>query len=447
MGRKALVIGRDETWSEGGRSATPDGYAAGGLGALLDRIAAGLDREATVIFDAHAAAELALPVTPDELTDVMDAHPCAEEARAAGWTVSAIGPWSTFTRDGRAIEMAVHPLMEYSARKKAFERGSCPLLSPSKSATAAAFAEWHRLTGSAYAGTPGTAGLSILAASQPRGKGQLNPTWKPKQHGPSNGAEDDYQVDHWRARRAGTRWAHSYDLNRAYVGTCAGLMVCPWELKRTGRMEFNPRDPRAGWYEVELAPWNIDYMPDPAGYDPLDHKKPRRVRWLTMQTVALLHELTELRVYGGIRVLDSWTGPARPVLKPWQTRMRDAWRMLDSIDDSDVRARVELALKTAGRETLGLLGRASNWAYRPDWWAAVIAGTRANLWRRAWKIGGGLNGPGPWPLWFDVDNIWYGSDLDDPREAAPEGLPLSPVDGPYNLGEFKPKHSKRSRRV
>lgn len=96
------------------------------------------------------------------------------------------------------------------------------------------------------------------------------------------------------------------------------------------------------------------------------------------------------------------------------------------------------AVKNAGRATLGLLDRETNWIYRPDWYHAVIAMARSNLWRKMWKTGGGVNGGGPWPLWVDVDNIWYGSDIEDPREACPDGIVIGP-----KLGQFKPKSSRR----
>lgn len=443
--RRAYVVTPTMTYVDGVALPTPADYARDGLGEFLSRIAGRLGREGCVILNGNAARDLGMPSARDELAEDMREHPAAVAARAAGWKVSTIGDWSTFHREGAAIHVGVTTLLDPEA---------FPFYGERLADLAHHLYLWHERTGSAYHGTPGAAGLSILSNAYPRkGKG-IHPAWKPLRDtaagkvatGPVGAAEDDYHVDHWRAPRAGTLWAHGYDLNRAYVAAAIAVKVCPWELRRTGRTcEWAPD--LAGWWQVELSPWTLRHLPDPAGYDPAG-RQDKRVRWVTGPTMGLLAQLAEEGVYAGARVLDSWTGPARELLKPWGTALRQAWDACEDCAEAknrfvkdDELCSVCQAVKMAGRQSLGLFDRATNWIYRPDWHHAVIAMARANLWRKLWKVGGGVNGNGPWPLWVDVDNIWYGSDIEDPREACPEGLTIG-----VKLGQVKPKASRRSRK-
>lgn len=433
MAKKAIVITESVTYADHRQHATPSDFAAAGLGGLLERLRPQFEREGTVLVDAGAARALGLPDTPgtdEEMTD----HPATVGARAAGWKVRRLGPWTTLYGDNRpAVQLGVLPWIDPA---------ECPMVSGGHAITAGALALWHEVTGSAYHGTVSVAGLTVLTNGFPNPK--TAPTWKPKLGGPGDqGVEDDLRREYWRGPLAGKRYAHGYDATRAYVSACMGVKLSPYQLKRTGKLQWDPQHPRAGWWEVELSPWNLRHMPDPAGYDPSGQG--RTVRWIAQPTMELLHALTELGVYGGVRVLDSWTGPAKELLKPWATTMRSAFDAVTdpaSGYDPHEAQRVAATIKDAGRGTLGLLNRPTNYVHRPDWWYSIVSLTRANLWRKAWKIG---TTEDRWPLWFDVDNIWYASDIDDPREACPVGLKLAPVDRGAKLGEFTVKGTRQRR--
>lgn len=446
---RAYAVTGSMTYVDGIGTPTPPDWSSKGLGAFLDRVAARSDTQAVVLLDGRSARMVGLPATPDEIPDTSAA---AEDARAAGWKVNRLDSWTTFYGKNRpTLRVGIMSMMDPA------EFG---LASPKLADTTALLAEWHKRTGAAYNGGPGASGCSILSDVYPRAGKGIKPAWKPMRKfgtgdrevaaGPVDAEEDDYHVERpgdWRAPRGPAwKWAHGYDFNRAYVSACMSVRLCPYELKRTGRRcEWSAE--RAGWWEVDLPSWPLRHVPDPAGYDPTG--KARAVRWVTGPTMSLLHELQEQGVYGEIRILDSWTGPAKELLKPWAVRMRDAWdgcprpRCAEIKDaggrDEDL-CQVCQVVKASGRATLGMIGSETNWIYRPDWWHGVKAQFRVNLWRKIWRIGGGPNGPGPWPLWIDVDNVWYGSDIADPRVACPGGIKIGP-----GLGMAKPKRSKRNR--
>jgi len=222
--------------------------------------------------------------------------------------------------------------------------------------------------------------------------------------------------------------------------------VASEELTHTGK--GTPWTPRtAGWWLVELSPWNEPRMPHPAGY--VDGPARQIVRPLTAPTMALLHQLTERGIYGGVRVLDSWTAPAKDgVLRPWATTMRDAYARAAAVD-TPAGHMVTRAIKMAGRETLGLLNHETNWAYRPDWWFSVVAMSRANGWRSAYEIGETTD---RWPLKFDTDMMYFDSDERDPAKAAPvwagaggriRGIQLDPAG--IRLGYYRAKKRLENR--
>lgn len=447
---RAFAVTPSVTWVDGIGTATPADWSDGGLGAFLNRIAARVDKEAVILMNVAAARALGLPATPDELPAGPE---LAESARAVGWKVTELGPWTNFFgKEKPALRLGIMSLMD----REQFGLGAQKLADVTEM-----LAEWHKRTGHAYNAGPGASGLSILSACYPRAGRGIKPAWKPLRStgtgdnvrqvapGPLDAEEDDYHAGRpgdWHAPRVSLQWAHGYDFNRFYIGACMSAKVAAYELKRTGRRcEWSPD--RAGWWEIEVPPWNLRHLPHPAGYDPSG--KDRTIRPVTGATMSLLHELQEQGVIGEVRILDSWTAPGKEILKPWAVKMRDAWdscprprcaEIKQAGGSDDDLCQVCQVVKTAGRATLGLMAKRSNWLYRPDWWFTVVAQARVNLWRKAWRIGGGLNGSGPWPLWIDVDNIWYGSDIADPRVACPDGIKLGP-----GLGQAKPKRSKRNK--
>lgn len=425
---------------------TPDGSLSRGLGALLARIQGRFTGEGVLLLDGRAAVALGMPIGADQLgRDGIEDHPVLTDARNAGWKASTLRAWTTYFAEGRAaVHVGILP---------AVDPARSPLVCPSPFDTLTAFSRWHDLVGTAYRGTPGTAGMAALR--ELADGGNKGCTWQPA-GGPGNAAaEQDYKIDQWKGRlRKGHRWRHGYDAFRMYLAAAGAVRLTPWTL-RPGRAGYSPE--LAGWWLVKIAPWQAAgvMLPDPAGY-PTDDRDPAAPRWVTGPTLDLLDELAAEGIHGGYEVLESWTGPVigesngRP-LRPWADRLRDVGAALPepaervnlavpAYDDAGVAHPDALAyaVKAAYRETWGLLGSSTSWVRRPDWHYAILAQARVNLWRKMRRIGRLEN---RWPLMVDVDNIWYSAETDDGTSECPEGLTLIKPGDSKRLGKFVVKGS------
>jgi len=422
--------------TDGGLRDTPADAFAGGIGAFLDRLAPKFGPSGGVILiDYDAAETLGLPTTGPLPRSGLKDHHAAGDALSAGWQCSGIGDWSKFWGNTRpTLHIGLTHL---------FERSKCPLWTPWPPDTVAAFRNWHELTGTPWHLSSGVSGVDVLTTIVPAaGKG--SPTWRPATGGPDEAAEQEYTPGNWRARiRAedAPHFAHGYDANRGYVGAASSVEVCPWQLRFTGK-RFDRT--RAGWWYIQPATWNDPRLPDPAGYrDTLDPGAPR---WVTTPTLTLLEDLTAQGLYGGARVLDSKTGPGKRLFREWSERMRDAYLMTTpgkrelAVSDAE-RTLLETAVKEAGRAALGEFDSATHWAYRPDWWHAVIAQFRCNLWRRMHRA---AREEQRYPLWIDTDNVWYGSDDEDWEKSAPSAFPIDNTG--RKLGHYKHKGTMPLRR-
>lgn len=450
---------------------TPAGWDGDGIGGLLTRLAPLYTREGVLMLDESAAALLSLPTDPAAVRQGrqhahLADHPAVADAARAGWSTSGIGDWSTFTSSagpGSVIHVAVVPLLDLTADPQTGYVRDFPLWGRWPQDTVSALDLWQRVTGTAWHGGPGVAGTSVFTHCFPRGerasKPTLKPTGKDKRTGqikpfqfpPREATEHTYAVRQWRNEQSAGRWQHGYDANRAFVGSMITLKVCPWTLQHTGRVDFDKT--RAGWWMVELAPWILPHMPDPAGYV----RGNNRVRPISHPTAILLAELAEQGVYGGFTVLDSFTGSAKEwPMRPYGERLRDAYALVDvdsgeplsDVDPGDA-AQVRRAVKDAGRRTPGMWASESNFISRFDWHHALTAQDRANRWRMMWTIG---QQEGRWPVAIDVDHIFYTSDDPDPMSAAPaylrgtdrHGRPRLDPTG-QTLGGYKPKSTMPNR--
>ncbi len=458
---RAFMLSEGYCIGPGGPAPAPADWWGGGVGELLNRLAPHYRDEGVLMLDEHAAQLLGLP-HEGRLPDGGIDHPAIEDAARAGWKVSRIRDWSTFTRPdgGPALHMGIGPLLDLRTDK----RGVCtdfPLWGPIWWDTVAALDLWHELTGTAWHGNPGIAGTSIQKTTWPRGGGKtIPPTAKPNKrckdgtlYGPGDQArEDDLRMGHW-ARDPVEEWLHGFDWNRAYIAAAMLAELAPWSLKHTGRTAWNPR--LAGWWLVELSPWNDPLLPHPAGY--LDEAR-ALVRWVTGPTMYLLDQLTKAGRYGGVNVLDSWTGPARDFCtRAMAERLRDAYAGIStvtgrpvSVDPLDL-ARVRGAVKQAGREVMGLWNRETNWVHRPDWWYGIVALSRCNQWR---AIDREYQRSGRTPITVDVDNMWYESPEQDITRAAPITFTEPDRNGRtrwdptgMQLGAVKPRKTRRRRRM
>jgi hypothetical protein len=283
--------------------ATPDNVWSAGLGALLDRLAPKLDGEGVLVLDQAAATALRLPTGPKDATTLG-----VDDARMAGWLSGKPGPWTTFYGEGKpTIVVGVQSWPDYRRN---------PLTASTNDLDATyRLSMWQAVTGSAWRGTPGVAGLTVFRATCPtfpaRGK-RVRPTMnltEPDDLAGGKACELDWQPEHWE-RPLTARYAHGYDTTRMYLAAAQACeLLAPFNLTHTGRVKYDPRKHRAGWWKVELGPWNHELIPCPAGPGP-------KVRWVTGPTMALL---AELEARGGpfqpFEVLDSWTADGRRILR------------------------------------------------------------------------------------------------------------------------------------
>lgn len=444
-GGTTFLVSDTLTYLPGRRVApTPADAWDHGLAGLTLRMAAALsDRGATegaVLLDSYATDRLSLPLDPAALESGAEDHPAVVELRDAGWRVASLRDWMILYTKGRpTLHVGVMPWIN---------RERCPILTAGDYASIVdAFELWHRIMGVVYHGTTGVAGMSAVrqhATAGNRGKSQP-PTWQPKETGPAEAYELDYYTPGGgRPAFRGTvpdehTYLHGYDANKMYLSAYAQVPLCPWTLKHTRETDWSAD--LAGWWLIEPAEWNDPAMPDPLGYPREWGDGPkwatdagRTVRWVTAPTMALLSQLREEGTHSGYVVLDSYTGPAKRVLRPVGERLRDLWQSLSTAAvpgavDLPAREAIQAVAKLCYRETNGMLNSPNSRVKRPDWHYAVIAQSRANLWRRIRKVG---EESGRYPAMIETDCLYYSSDLSDPHEAAPEGLTIG-----LGLGEFK----------
>lgn len=337
-------------------------------------------------------------------------HPALTSARRAGWTAGNVyNGWAKFRARGRStVNLCIFPWQTIN---------NLPLLYPTVEHTAQALSCWQVMLKTPWFGGPGTAGSDALEpylkSLRPRGA-----TLKPSKPG-AIGYEMWMLGSDWSSRPEG-QYLHGYDANRMFL---AGAMVAefaPWTLKPTGKIPFDKK--LGGWWLIDSPPWNDRRMPDPAGYQ--DEKR----RWVSTPTAALLKELEEEGVSAGFDVLDSYTGTAKRILRPWGEAMDKAWKAASDLHVTPLARAIKQA---AARETLGLLNSSTYTTYRPDWWATIVAQSRVNLWRKCRRIGLVSN---RWPVKIETDCVWYSSEDADPVTAAPPGIV---IDHGRDLGKFK----------
>jgi hypothetical protein len=437
--RRALLVSDQYTFLDSGQVVpTPADSFTAGLPGLLARVAATFDREGALLLDGRGAAKVGLPTSPEAYAEPIQEHPALAGVLAAGWksgreTQPELRPWTTFHRDGAAaVHVGILP---------AIDPVRSPVVRPWPQDTVAACALWHHLTGSAYHGTPGVAGTAILRANaaggEKDGKPQA-PRWQVHEGQPEGSLiEADYKPEQWKGLRPkGHRHAFGLDCYRMYLGGMLACPLTPYRLRQTGKMRAYEPD-RAGWFLADIAKWGDRRMPDPAGYSKTDGP-----RWVTGPTLGLLDQLIEEGVHGGYEILDSWTGPVisaaggRP-LRPVAEILRDAAvspLLTGPEDGTTYRYGVELALKQAYREMWGLLDSPTALVQRRDWHFGGLAMSRANLFRRLWKIG---HTEDRWPLWIDVDEVWYSGPTPDVHDACPKGITLIEGDETPGLGKFR----------
>lgn len=273
--------------------------------------------------------------------------------------------------------------------------------------------EWNDRTGHAWGHSPAVVGVSLIAAvmrpwRKEGVKGNLAVD-KRDEHTHDSWAEHPYMLGVWGRRDPGhPKWLHGYDKVRAGLAA-AGKAKCAVEKLTNGWRRFDPK--RSGWWQIETPAWNMKELPHPIGPD----AKPGQLRWVTTATLDLVADLANEGVMAFPDIIESWTAPGRPVLRPFSD-------LLESVYQESRNPLVREAVKETANAGIGMLGNPDGSCYRADWLHAVQGTKRANIWRAAWRVG---NAHGRYPVTIDDDKLWYSSNEKDPIAAAPGMLSLT----------------------
>jgi hypothetical protein len=420
------LVAADKYWP------TPDGLLDGGLVALLERLrgVAKPDQELTVLVDEEVADIYRLRLAVDDPDD----HPVRRDVGAAGWKSSRIGYWSSFWGEDRpTVYLGQLDELENRARN---DKARQPFGSFVED-TVAQCQQWAELTGVPWQAEPAVMGVEMMRRLFPSyrvdgSKGYRRPT-KIDERTPELAGEGMWTPDTWRGPDdswSGT-FLHWYDKVKAGLVAAGQAKVSPEPLRHWVRPRYDPK--RAGWWLISKPVWNERRLPHPAG--PYGEVWERI--WVTTPTMDLLAELAERGQLDMPEPIESYTGVARPVLKPWCDALWAALRapITDRYSEVDV-TRVRAAAAEVARRGLGMLAHRGSSVYRLDWFHAVNAMKRANTWRMADRI---ATGEDRWPVMLDDDSLCYASELADPVAAAPAGFSAPTAGGkPRTLGGSDP---------
>jgi len=383
---------------------------------LLNRLITAMGSEGVLILTAPVAKSLGFPTTPEEAEQDNTEHELAVAARAAGWSVNRIGAWSTFhARKRPTVHVAVRELVA----------DDCPLWARQSGDMVRAFRIWHHLTGRAWAGAPGRVGLEFLRSCDPRPRDEHN---RPRPvlwrfdggPAPDKAYELPLSPGMWQGEPpdAGPH-VHGYDLTRAGIAATNVVEVAPWELRYVPKPSPDYRPGTAGWFRIEVPPWNRPEMPHPAGYA---HNRDE-LRWVTTPTILLLEELAAEGVIDKPRIIEAYVGPAKRIFRNYTERLSHVFYEAENLRSKTDREAIQNGVKMSAEQAWGRLNspEISDWAYRRDWHYAGIAQKRCTVWRRAWLVGHVDN---RWPVRFDDDRIDYLAASPYPMQACPASLPL-----------------------
>lgn len=381
--------------------ATPDNTYGGGPAGLAERVGKLFRGEGVVLVDAEVAARLGMSDT---------------------WQTIALqnGPRVYLGR----LDTQDHPL----------------IVPEWKADTVAGFELFHRLVGVAFHRSPGVTGLNLLQHLHP--KGRTKPiVWKTD--GPVDAYEAQYFLDDWRrVEDVPSAFVHGYDRRRSGLAAMNVVQVARYALRHQRKRTYDPR--YAGWWLVEIPPWNHPGMPNPAGY--CHHDRPANhacIRWVTSPTIDLLNELAQQGMSEGVRfVHDSWIGERSRLFEDWANVLEGAHNRAEAamsardgegvpVAEAMDAERVRDAVKAVYRETAGMFANPdAGWIQRDDWYAAKVAVERSNAWRSVWNAVRRQREP-VWPVRVDGDKWWFPSDAEDGAAAAPGGLTLGPRQGQW----------------
>lgn len=398
------------------------------MGSLLVRIGGYLhthqQTEGLVLVDEAAAARIGLS---EPATDDGTRQRALDTASAAGYRSTAIGPYTSFFANGRPT-IHVGRVEVIAGTAQTTDPSTWPWGTVWHPDITAGLQHWHRLTGVAWQSGPAVMGLEVMHRTlkpyRVAGvKGQRRPDLRDDST-PHDATEAVWSLEMWSRTRKG-KFIHGYDKRRAGLTAAGVAKLSPCKLTRRRGVEFDPK--RAGWWEVTVSPWGLgNQLPHPMG--PAAMQRYRKSMWVTTATLDLCSYLADEGVLSMPEVIDSLTGPARPVLAPFQQTLEATYSApVDDDYPEAIRLQVRDAVKESAARGIGMLnkadGKSSIW--RPDWYGGINATKRANSWRKAWAVG---QEEQRWPVGFVDDCILYASDDPDPLRAAPKALRALPGD-------------------
>jgi hypothetical protein len=383
-------------------------------------------------------------------------HPVTRSAASAGYKHTKIRDWTTFYPAAKNNPLRTIHIGQLDRVERDYR--AWPFWAAWPADTVAALQLWHDTMGIAWQASPPVMGVELLHRTLPHFripniKGQVAATRR-SDAGPPDAQEAVWTPEAWsrqipdvageiltRAEMRGVKsigqlYLHQYDKTRAGITAAGVAKLSPLALQRTGPREFDPK--RAGWWLISIPAWNHPNLPHPCGpYVEVWQRKP--VCTATMDSLAELAHLGEIDFP---EVIDSWTGPARPVMGKWAATLAKPFKTPADRYDEALRGRVCAASKLVGNAGHGMLNNPDSTMYRPDWYWGVNATKRATVWRMAHRIGAQ---EGRYPVAIDDDGIWYASVHHDPVRAAPAALGLREHD--YDPDAPGSWHYEKSRTV
>lgn len=387
------------------------------LGRLLGRIAETLAKDGrkagVVLVDDTAVRRLHLnePTHPHGLIS----------AESCGWkyTTATNGLWRTFF-DGERPEIHVGLVEELDR----LDDQEWPFKAQFWDETISALGAWEELSGHVWSQLPAVMGVELIRRTMgswriPGVKGNQRYVER-DEHTPQSAQVMPYTTRMW-FQKSDHKYQHFYDRRRsglaaATVAKCAAGALEPGYRKYDGK--------RAGWWQITVPAWNHKNLPHPCGYH-----EPGKLRWVTSGTMDLLRELEEQGLIAFPEVHDSWTGIARTPLAPSARLLEHVYQEAARTEHCEIlRSAVGCCYK-AGHGMLAAEGSSFN---RYDWFASTQDVQRCNSFRKALHIG---QTEKRWPVAFDGDGFWYGSDTADPVKAAPRALSFEDKLGGYAVKE------------
>lgn len=221
-------------------------------------------------------------------------------------------------------------------------------------------------------------------------------------------------------------WLHRFDKNAAYVGAASSVVCGAGEYEYRNRPELDPKLP--GVWHILLSgesPFDGRDLPHPTSgaLDSWQHTPVVKLCADLGYQVSILESVTFPEYHQTLR-------PVYDVISTARTRLMSPGAFKNASAQAIALSSLKKIYAAALGGKLAELARAEkqDQLYRPDWWAAIKALTRARMFYRIRDLA-----PAHTPVAVHTDALYFVSNDPNPRAAIP-GL-LS--DDETALGKFK----------